>query len=91
QANKQGIAGKITDNPAFAIVGQTGEGKSFLTKGLFLCHSLLKALTLYIDPKNEMKAQYMKIKAKYEADFPKMEFEIASRACSISNSIFGKS
>lgn len=76
QANKQGIAGKITDNPAFAIVGQTGEGKSFLTKGLFLCHSLLKALTLYIDPKNEMKAQYMKIKAKYEANFPKMEFEI---------------
>lgn len=76
QANKQGIAGKITDNPHFAIVGETGGGKSFLTKGLFTCHSLLKALTLYIDPKNEMKAQYMKVKAKYEANFPKMEKEI---------------
>lgn len=61
QANKQGVDGKVTNNPHVAIIGETGQGKSFLTKLLFTYHSLLKAKLLYIDPKAEMKNQYLKI------------------------------
>ena len=51
QANKVGVKGKETSNPHTAITGSTGNGKSFLTKLLFIYHSLLKVNSLYVDPK----------------------------------------
>uniref|UniRef100_UPI003F68D299 ATP-binding protein n=1 Tax=Streptococcus pluranimalium TaxID=82348 RepID=UPI003F68D299 len=66
QANKQNVAGKVTSNPHVAIIGETGSGKSFLTKLLFTYHSLLKTKILYIDPKAEMRAQYQKVLKKHE-------------------------
>ncbi|MFU2203295.1 ATP-binding protein [Streptococcus pluranimalium] len=72
QANKQNVEGKVTSNPHVAIIGETGSGKSFLTKLLFTYHSLLKTKILYIDPKAEMRAQYQKVLKDYE---DKGEFE----------------
>ena len=65
QANKLKVAGKVTNNPHVGIIGETGSGKSYLTKLLFTYHSLLKSKILYIDPKAEMRAQYMKVLAKH--------------------------
>lgn len=67
QANKIGIRGKETSNPHTAITGSTGNGKSFLTKLLFTYHSLLKAKVLYVDPKAEMRKQYLSVLADLEA------------------------
>lgn len=65
QANKQGVEDKVTSNPHVAITGETGMGKSFLTKLLFTYHSLLKAKILYVDPKAEMRRQYQKVLDKH--------------------------
>ena len=72
QANKIGVHGKETSNPHTAITGSTGNGKSFLTKLLFTYHSLLKAKVLYVDPKAEMRTQYLSVLADLEE---KSEFE----------------
>ena len=72
QANKVGVHGKETSNPHTAITGSTGNGKSFLTKLLFTYHSLLKAKVLYVDPKAEMRTQYLSVLADLEE---KGEFE----------------
>ncbi|MBF0777882.1 ATP-binding protein [Streptococcus cuniculi] len=61
QANKQKVSGKVTNNPHVGIIGETGSGKSFLTKLLFTYHSFLKSKILYIDPKAEMRKQYNKV------------------------------
>lgn len=61
QANKLNVEGKTTNNPHTAVIGETGSGKSFLIKLLFTYHSLLKMQCLYIDPKREMRQQYMKV------------------------------
>ncbi|MCC2441836.1 ATP-binding protein [Bacillus paranthracis] len=53
-ANK-GIKGAFTDSPHIAITGQTGKGKSFLTKLLFMYLTFLNVKVLYIDPKSELK------------------------------------
>ena len=66
QANKVGVKGKETSNPHTAITGSTGNGKSFLTKLLFTYHSLLKTKVLYIDPKTEMKKQYLTVLSELE-------------------------
>lgn len=66
QANKVGVKGKETSNPHTAITGSTGNGKSFLTKLLFTYHSLLKTKVLYIDPKAEMKKQYLTVLSELE-------------------------
>lgn len=66
QANKLGVKNKITQNPHVAIVGETGGGKSFLTKLLFTYHSFLKTNILYIDPKAEMRKQYLKVLEKHQ-------------------------
>lgn len=66
QANKIGVHGKETSNPHTAITGATGNGKSFLTKLLFTYHSLLKAKVLYVDPKAEMRSQYLSVLADLE-------------------------
>ena len=66
QANKIGVHGKETSNPHTAITGATGNGKSFLTKLLFTYHSLLKAKVLYVDPKAEMRTQYLSVLADLE-------------------------
>ncbi|GHU35673.1 conjugal transfer protein [Bacilli bacterium] len=67
QANKLDVAGKTTSNPHIAIIGETGGGKSFLAKYLFLYSSLLLAKVLYFDPKAEMRAQFTKVLKDYEA------------------------
>lgn len=67
QANKLGVKDKSTSNPHVAIIGETGMGKSFLTKLLFTYHSLLKTKILYIDPKAEMRAQYQRVLEEYES------------------------
>lgn len=66
QANKIGVHGKETSNPHTAITGATGNGKSFLTKLLFTYHSLLKSKVLYVDPKAEMRTQYLSVLADLE-------------------------
>lgn len=60
------ILGKITDNPATDITGETGKGKSFLAKLLFLFMTLMKSKNLYIDPKAEMRKQYLKVMEEYK-------------------------
>lgn len=67
QANKQDVEGKITSNPHTAIIGETGGGKSFLAKYLFLYSSLLLAKILLTDPKAEMRVQFHKVLKDYEA------------------------
>ena len=42
QANKLNVKDKTTSNPHVAIIGETGSGKSYLTKLLFTYHTLLK-------------------------------------------------
>lgn len=58
-SNKQNIKGKKTNNPHVAMCGDTGNGKSVGAKKLFMESSLLKDKVLYIDPKKEMRRQYM--------------------------------
>lgn len=65
QANKIGVDGKVTNNPHIGVIGETGSGKSFLTKLLFIYHSFLKGKILYIDPKAEMRKQFMKVLEKH--------------------------
>ncbi|MEI4334240.1 ATP-binding protein [Streptococcus suis] len=61
EANKQDIDGKVTNNPHIAVTGDTGAGKSFLLKLLFVYHSLLRTKSLYIDPKDEIKGQFLSV------------------------------
>ena len=68
QANKLGVKGKTTNNPHVGITGATGSGKSFLTKLLFTYQSLLLGQILYVDPKSEMRQQYMKVLAKLKRE-----------------------
>ncbi|QWI47091.1 ATP-binding protein [Bacillus mycoides] len=56
----EGIPGAVTDSPHIAITGQTGKGKSFLVKLLFMYLTFLKVKVLYIDPKSEMKKWFEK-------------------------------
>ncbi|WP_290032900.1 ATP-binding protein [Ligilactobacillus cholophilus] len=53
-ANK-GIKGAKTDSPHIAVTGETGKGKSFLVKLLFIYMSFMKTRLLYIDPKKEIR------------------------------------
>lgn len=59
-ANKQDIVGKKTNNPHWALTGDTGNGKSVTAKKLFMECATLKARVLYIDPKKEMRRQFMR-------------------------------
>ena len=80
QANKLGVKDKSTNNPHVAIIGETGTGKSFLTKLLFTYHSLLKTKILYIDPKAEMRKQYQKVLKDHQKsnDFEELQDYIKS-------------
>ena len=60
------ILGKVTNNPATDVTGETGAGKSFLAKLLFLYMTLMKSKNLYIDPKAEMRNQYLKVMEEYK-------------------------
>lgn len=77
QANKENIDGKLGDSPHSLIVGDTGSGKSFFAKLAFVYHSILKGLSLYIDPKDEMKSQFLYVRDKLESYLPEMEEKIA--------------
>ncbi|HAP5266583.1 TPA: ATP-binding protein [Enterococcus faecalis] len=59
-ANKQNIEGKKTNNPHWLVSGDTGNGKSVFSKWLFLYSSLLDVKVLYIDPKKEVRQQFMR-------------------------------
>ena len=58
-ANKQNVDGKKTNNPHWALTGDTGNGKSVTAKTLFMQMALLKDRVLYIDPKRNAKAIYV--------------------------------
>lgn len=58
-SNKQNIKGKRTNNPHVALTGDTGNGKSVVAKKLFMETALMKDKVLYIDPKKEMRKQFM--------------------------------
>lgn len=58
--NKQDIKGKKTNNPHWALTGDTGNGKSVTAKKLFMECATLKDKLLYIDPKKEMRRQFMR-------------------------------
>lgn len=77
QANKEDIEGKLGDSPHVGIFGDTGSGKSFFAKLAFVYHSILKGLSLYIDPKDEMKSQFLYVRDKLESYLPEMEDKIA--------------
>ncbi|TFU31862.1 conjugal transfer protein [Streptococcus acidominimus] len=68
EANKQGVDGKVTNSPHIAVTGDTGNGKSFLLKLLFVYHSLLRTKCLYIDPKDEIKWQFLEVANKLEKE-----------------------
>ncbi|HBN5100597.1 TPA: ATP-binding protein [Listeria innocua] len=59
-ANK-GITGAMTDSPHVAITGETGKGKSFLTKLLFIYITFLSCKVLYIDPKSEIENWFKQV------------------------------
>ncbi|WP_242281137.1 ATP-binding protein [Bacillus cereus group sp. BfR-BA-01347] len=50
----EGIAGAVTDSPHIAVTGETGKGKSFLVKLLFMYLTFLDVKLLYVDPKSEL-------------------------------------
>lgn len=54
----QGQQKAMTDSPHIAITGETGKGKSYLTKIIFFYLSLMKGKVLYIDPKQEVRDQF---------------------------------
>ncbi|CAC6740536.1 TPA: ATP-binding protein [Staphylococcus aureus] len=49
----KGIKGAVSDSPHVLITGQTGKGKSFLAKLLWIYTSFFKGQMLYWDPKSE--------------------------------------
>lgn len=70
-ANK-GIAGAKTDSPHIAVTGETGKGKSFLIKYLFMYLSFLRTKLLYIDPKKEVRGWFHNVTENKEMqqDYP---------------------
>lgn len=57
----EGIPGAATDSPHTIISGDTGTGKSFLTKIIFNNLAFLKGKVLYVDPKTEIKHWFDKV------------------------------
>lgn len=70
-ANQQ-IKGTKTKSPHVLITGDTGNGKSFLAKLLFIYVSLLDVKCLYIDPKKELRKWIRKVMKNPDVrrDFP---------------------
>ncbi|QHZ53350.1 ATP-binding protein [Paenibacillus larvae] len=70
-ANK-GIRGAKTDSPHIAITGETGKGKSFLTKLIFVYLTFLKCKVLYIDPKSEIQKWFTRVTEEpyYQEHYP---------------------
>nr|WP_160141819.1 ATP-binding protein [Salicibibacter halophilus] len=70
-ANQQ-IKGTKTKSPHVLITGDTGNGKSFLAKLLFIYISLLNVKCLYIDPKKELRKWIRKVMKNPDVrrDFP---------------------
>lgn len=53
-ANKN-VRSSMTASPHIAVTGETGKGKSFLSKVLFFYMTLMESKALYIDPKKEFR------------------------------------
>ncbi|SJZ77870.1 AAA-like domain-containing protein [Pilibacter termitis] len=58
-SNKNKIRGKRTNNPHVAVTGVTGGGKSVMCKRDFIEVIKLGAKALYIDPKKEMRKEFI--------------------------------
>nr|WP_304956812.1 ATP-binding protein [Virgibacillus sp. NKC19-16] len=59
-ANQQ-VKGSKTRSPHVLITGDTGNGKSFLAKLLFIYISMMDVKSLYIDPKKELRKWIRKV------------------------------
>lgn len=57
----KGISGAVSDSPHVLITGQTGKGKSFLAKLLWIYTSFFKGQMIYWDPKSEFADWFNKI------------------------------
>lgn len=70
-ANQQ-LKGSKTRSPHVLITGDTGNGKSFLAKLLFIYVSMLDVKCLYIDPKKELRKWIKKVmrNPSIRKDFP---------------------
>lgn len=70
-ANQQ-LKGSKTRSPHVLITGDTGNGKSFLAKLLFIYVSMLDVKCLYIDPKKELRKWIKKVmrNPSVRKDFP---------------------
>ncbi|EBF5198653.1 hypothetical protein FH025_14040 [Listeria monocytogenes] len=70
-ANQQ-IKGSKTRSIHELITGDTGGGKSYLAKMIFIYTSLLNISSLYIDPKKEMRKWFMRVinNKKIQTDYP---------------------
>ena len=67
QANKLDVEGKISFDGLVKVTGQMGMGKSFFVKQMFVMNSILKTKLLYLDPKAEVRKQFMKVLHDYES------------------------
>ncbi|HDP5859502.1 TPA: ATP-binding protein [Staphylococcus aureus] len=57
----KGISGAVSDSPHVLITGQTGKGKSFLAKLLWIYTSFFKGQMIYWDPKSEFADWFNKV------------------------------
>lgn len=70
--SNQQIAGSKTRSPHELITGDTGGGKSYLAKMIFIYTTMMDIKTLYIDPKKEMRKWFNLVlnDARIRRDFP---------------------
>lgn len=70
--SNQQIKGSKTRSPHELITGDTGGGKSYLAKMIFIYTTMLDIKTLYIDPKQEMRKWFKLVlkDVKIRRDFP---------------------
>ncbi|EZU37426.1 ATP-binding protein, partial [Staphylococcus aureus] len=57
----KGIKGAVSDSPHVLITGQTGKGKSFLAKLLWIYTSFFEGQMIYWDPKSEFADWFNKV------------------------------
>ncbi|HBG3107281.1 TPA: ATP-binding protein [Staphylococcus aureus] len=95
----KGIKGAVSDSPHVLITGQTGKGKSFLAKLLWIYTSFFKGQMLYWDPKSEFAEWFDRVTESKEMqekatilqvkglDMPKADDDTSSYSTSEKNGI----